>query len=102
VRDAVDGSLRSTVVKGFDVFNLATGVVTTVEDLAKMVMKNLGKNLPIEHREMLPHESLVHHSDVSKAKSILGFEPKHKVDESVKSYVDWRLKIGPRELAVYK
>ena len=102
VSDAVNGTLLSTKVKGFDVFNLATGKMTTVEDIAKLVMKFLGKKVPIEHKELLSHESLVHLSDVSKAKRILGFTAKVPVEQSVKNYVEWRLKTGPRKLAVYK
>jgi len=102
VRDAVEGTIKASGVKGFDTFNLATGNVTTVEDIAKMVMKFLGKNLTIEHREMLAHESLVHLSDVSKAQRILGFKSKISVEDSVKSYVDWRIKRGPRPLSIYK
>lgn len=102
VRDAVEGTILAASIKGFEVFNLATGKLTTVESIAKMVMKFLGKNLPIEHREMLAHESLVHLSDVSKAAKMLKFKPKFNIEQSVKSYIDWRLKTGPRKMAVYK
>ena len=100
--DAVEGSLLAAKVKGFDVFNLATGRLTTVEDIAKLVMKFLGKKFSIEYKELLPHESLIHLADVSKAEKILGFKAKVPVEESVKNYVKWRLKIGPRNLAVYR
>ena len=103
VSDAVEGTLlAANKVKGFDVFNLATGKVTTVEEIARLVMRFVGRQLPIEHREMLPHETLVHLSDVSKAKNKLGFTPKVSVEESVKNYVEWRKTVGPRELAVYR
>jgi len=102
VRDAVEGTILASKVKGYDVFNLATGKLTTVEEIAKLVMKYLGTDLPIEHRGLLPHESLIHLSDVSRAEKLLGFKAKFNVAEAVKSYVDWRLRIGPRELAVYR
>lgn len=102
ISDAVEGSMLAAKVKGFDVFNLATGRLTAVEDIAKLVMKFLGKELPIQYKEMLAHESLTHLSDVSKAARLLGFKAKVPVEQSVKEYVEWRLKIGPRKLAVYK
>lgn len=102
ISDTVEASLLVAKVKGFDVFNIATGKLTTVEYIAKLIMKFLGKEVPIEHRELLPHESLIHLSDVSKAEKILGFKAKIPVEQSVKNYVDWRLKIGPRKLAIYK
>lgn len=102
VNDAVRATILSSKVKGFDVFNIATGKLTSVEQIAKLVMRLLGKEMPIEHKEMLPHESLVHLSDVSKAERVLGFKAGIPVEESVKSYVDWRLKVGPRNAAVYR
>ena len=90
------------MIKGFDTFNLATGKVTTVEDIAKKIMVKLGKDIPIEYKKMLSHETLVHLSDISKAEKILGWTPKRTVDESVRDYVDWRLKFGKRPDAFYK
>src|SRR3989339_90981 len=55
VNDAVEGALRAGMIKGFDTFNLATGKVTTVEDIAKKIMVKLGKDIPIEYKKMLSH-----------------------------------------------
>ena len=102
INDAVKATMLASKVKGFDVFNIATGKLTTVESLAKLIMKFIGRETPIEYKELLPHESLVHLSDVSKAERILCFKAQVSVEQSVKSYVDWRLKIGPRKSAVYQ
>ena len=102
VSDAVEGSLLAAKVKGFDAFNLATGKLTSVEEIAKLVMKFCGKSLPIKRKTLMAHESLTHLSDVSKAEKVLGFKAKVPVEQSVKNYVEWRLKTGPRPLAVYK
>ena len=102
VSDAVEGSLLAASVKGFDVFNLATGKLTSVEDIARLVMKFTGKQMPIERKEMMAHESLTHLSDVSKAERVIGFKAKVPVEQSVKNYVEWRIKTGLRALAVYK
>ena len=75
-------------MKALNVFNIATGKLTTVEQIAKLIMKFTGKETSIEYKELLPHESLVHLSDVSKAERILGFKAKFSVEQSVKSYVD--------------
>lgn len=102
VNDAVEATLLAGQVKGFDVFNIATGKETSVEDIARQVMTYLDKELPIEHRQMLAHESLVHLSDVSKAQEVLGFTAQTPMEQSVKDYVEWRKQRGPRPQAVYK
>lgn len=102
IDDAVEGTLLASEIKGFDVFNLATGRLTTVEAIAERVMNILGKKLQILHKEMLPHESLTHLADVSKSKRVLGFEAKTPVEKSVEKYVEWRLKTGPRTNAAYR
>jgi nucleoside-diphosphate-sugar epimerase len=104
VRDAVLGTLLAGKIQGFDVFNLATGIQTSVESIARAVIKHLGKEeqVKIEYKEMLPHESLVHESNVTKAEKILGFRAKHKAEDSIKNYINWRLRTGPRSQAVYK
>ncbi len=102
VNDAVEGTLLAGQIKGFDTFNLATGIQTPVEEIARLVMDYTGNQSEIIHKEMLSHETLVHLSDISKAKKILGFNPTRTVQDSVRDYINWRMKVGPRELAIYK
>jgi UDP-glucose 4-epimerase len=99
IYDAIDGTIlvATKVRKGFDVFNLATGKVTTVLRIAELVMSYLGKQIRPIFKEMLPHESLIHCADITKIKK-LGFEPKYSVEDGVRHYVEWRLKVGPREV----
>ncbi len=102
IHDAVEGTILSTKIDGFDVFNLGTGKVTTILELANMIIAQLKKNIKPEFKQMLAHEALEHCADVTKAKKILGFEAKSPIKISVKQYIDWRLKVGPRPKAVYR
>ena len=58
------------------VFNIACGARTTLNDLYKKLAQLLGKN--IEPRYVAPRPGDVKHSlaDISKAKSLLGYSPK--------------------------
>lgn len=95
INDAIRGTLLALVkTKGFDVFNIANEKITTVLELAEMAIRFLKSDVKPVFTEMLPHETLVHHSDVSKAKKLLGFEAKIPVETAVKEYVDWRLSYG--------
>jgi len=102
IYDAIDATILSIAAKGFDVFNLATGKVTSVLRIAELVIEILEKhNIKPEFREMLKHESLIHWADVSKIKKSLGFVAQYSVEESVRQYIEWRLRIGSRDQATY-
>lgn len=93
----VDDAIRATLLavdayKGFDIYNIANKKLTFVSDLAKMVFKKLHKRIDYTCVEMLPHETLVHHSDVSKAEKKLGFVAEIPVEQAVADYVKWRVK----------
>jgi len=95
IADAVNGTLIATAkVKDLDIFNIAKPKLTTVLELAELVIKYLNSKVKPRFIEMLPHETLLHHSDVSKAKKVLGFEAKIPAEVSVKQYVEWRLSYG--------
>ena len=104
VYDVVDATIEvASKIKGFDIFNLATGEVTTVQRIAELVAEVLNKNhIKPEPKEMLPHESLLHSSDASKLRTVLGIKLSTPVDVSVKQYVEWRLKCGARPQAIYR
>ena len=102
IADAVDGTILASSVKKFDIFNLGTGKVKTVLELAELVIKLYKSNLKPELREMLPHEALIHCADVRKAKEKLGFEAKTPFEESIMQYINWRKTIGSRESATYR
>lgn len=102
IYDAVEGTVLATKINGFDVFNLGTGKVTTILELANMIISQFKNNLKPKLKEMLPHEALLHCADITKAKKILGFTAKHTIETSVKQYIDWRLKTGERKSAIYR
>jgi len=103
VYDAIEATILIAKAKGFDIFNLATGKLTTVLKIAELVIEILNKkNIKLVFKEMLPHESLIHLANISKLKETFRFEAKTPVETSVKQYIEWRLKIGPRKQAVYR
>lgn len=102
VFDAVEGSLRAASFPEDEVFNIGAEKMATVLELAEMIMRLLGRHIEVERRQMLTHESLEHAANGEKAKNLLGFSATTPVEESVKQYIDWRLKIGPRSSVVYR
>ncbi len=76
VSDIVNANIMAMNSKvNFDIINLGSGTSTTIADLANMIIKACGVNMsPIfEDRDVFVTRR---QADVSKAKSILGFEAK--------------------------
>ena len=93
----VDDAIRATILaadnyKGFDVFNIANEKLTLVSHIAEEVKRLLDSKSVIVNVPMLPHETLVHHSDISKAEEKLRFVAEIPVEVAIKEYIEWRLK----------
>ncbi|OGY45114.1 MAG: hypothetical protein A2729_05505 [Candidatus Buchananbacteria bacterium RIFCSPHIGHO2_01_FULL_39_14] len=65
-----------------EVFNIGCGDNHSVNEIAKL-MKGETENIP---PRIEPHDGL---ADITKAKEILGWQPKIKIEEGIKRTVDW-------------
>ncbi|MBI4670246.1 MAG: GDP-mannose 4,6-dehydratase [Chloroflexi bacterium] len=84
-----------------DVVNIARGQDVNLRDLAQIVLDTLpDSQSAIEYQAPRPGDVLRHFADISKAKRVLGFEPKIEIRQGVKRYVDWlmRSEFDPREM----
>lgn len=93
----VDDAIAATVMavekyKGFEIFNIANKKLTSVLTLAFLVTKALHSVSQVRQAPLLPHETLEHHSDVSKVERELGFVAKIPVERAVVDYIHWRKK----------
>jgi len=89
INDAVDGLLRAMLVKEAlgEIFNIGSETETSVLDLAMFMIKESGKDIkPMFRPQFRDYEIMKRHPDITKARVILGWEPK----------VDWQT--GVREL----
>ena len=80
------------------IYNIAVGEKTTLNELHKMLQHELGNALP-QHQKSAPvyqdfRKGDIGHSlaDISKARKLLGFEPQYKVKEGIKLAIGWYLK----------
>lgn len=91
VKDVVLANVLALESKAEGVFNIATGKAISIEELASLIMDILGKDLEIKYDK--PREGDIRHSigDISKAKEILGFEPKYSIEKGLRETVKWFL-----------
>ena len=92
VDDLVTGLLAAAEATGApgEAFNLGTGIQTRVIDLAEIVTKACCSTSQIEFAPRRPWDRSTHReADISKAKSVLGFQPTVGIREGVERTVDW-------------
>lgn len=92
VRNAVEAnllSLEARDAKG-EVFNIASGRAVSINELAKVIRELVGAN-EIEPQHGPPRPGDVRHSwaDISKARSVLGYEPKWSLEEGLRATIEW-------------
>jgi UDP-glucose 4-epimerase len=90
VFDVVEGIVLAMQKQGIEgqAFNIGSGHATSIEDLAKTILNLAGSDLGIEHRAARLGDIVASLADISKAKSVLGFEPKIGLREGLGPLVD--------------
>ncbi len=92
VSDIVQANLLALESSGgdYEMFNIGTGRPTSVKQIAELLAKGLGKDL---HPEMVGkyREGDIRHcvADISKAKRMLGYEPKISLEDGLAELLDW-------------
>ena len=93
VDDIVQGALGCLTYEGAlcDVFNLGESQTTTLNELIAALEKALGKTATINPMPEQPGDVPVTYADISKAKTLLGYDPRTKIAEGIPKFVGWYL-----------
>ncbi len=95
VYDTVEGFLKVASTKEAigEVINIGSGQEISIGDLAKKIMKLIGKDIPIITEEVRkrPSKSEVRRllADNTKAKEILNWQPRYSIEQGLKITIDW-------------
>ncbi len=90
VDDIVAGIVAS-IDKNYDeeIFNLGCGQTEELMDYIRMVEEAVGKKAEFDMLPMQKGDALKSAADISKAKKMLGYEPKTQIKEGVPKFVKW-------------
>ncbi|MDA2922509.1 SDR family oxidoreductase [Patescibacteria group bacterium AH-259-L07] len=72
-----------------ELINIACGKRTTLNDLLKYINQILGKNIKPVYEKSRPGDIRHSLADISKAKKILGYEPKITIKQGLKKTIAW-------------
>ena len=90
ISDIVEG-IMSALNKDFnyEIFNLGNSNPTNLSHLISLIEKNLGKSAKIKYLPEQPGDPSITFADISKSKRMLNYNPKTKMEEGVKNFIEW-------------
>jgi UDP-glucuronate 4-epimerase len=90
VTDTVDGVIACTRKEfGFEIFNLGESQTVRLDRLIALLEQSLGESAVIDRQPVQPGDVPITFADISKARKILGYNPRIKIDEGIPMFVDW-------------
>jgi UDP-glucuronate 4-epimerase len=87
IMDGVIGGIRYH--KGFEIYNLGESQTTSLKELIRLIEEAFGKKANIQMLEFQPGDVSVTYADITKAKRMLKYQPKVKMKEGIKRFVEW-------------
>ena len=75
--------------EGFEVFNLGESETVELSRLIGLLEENLGIEAVIDRKPMQPGDVPQTYADITKAREMLGYSPKTKIEEGMKKFVEW-------------
>lgn len=81
-----------------EVFNLATGSASTLEEVATRIASLLERDLPLSFEQTRPGEVISYEADISRACDRLDYRPRYALDEGLALAIEWYMaRFTPRE-----
>jgi UDP-glucuronate 4-epimerase len=90
IDDLIDGILAVIRYhKGFEIYNLGESQTTSLKELIRWIEEAFDKKANIEMLEPQPGDVSVTYADITKAKRMLKYQPRVKMEEGIKRFVEW-------------
>jgi UDP-glucose 4-epimerase len=85
-----------------EIINIGAGNPITLNNLGKLILKLIGKeHLKLEYTDPRPGDIKHSFADLTKAKTILGFQPKYNQEEGLREYFKWYVKKNNLNIKIY-
>ncbi len=89
IEDVARGTVAGLAPVGYEVVNLGAGAPVPLLEVLRFVEACVGRPARVEHRPPHPADAPATWADVSKAKRLLGWQPRTAWRDGVKQLVDW-------------
>lgn len=90
IDDILEGILGCTRRElGFEIFNLGESQTIELSYLISLIERTLGKKAIIDRQPAQPGDVPITFADVSKARQMLGYKPRVKIEEGIPRFIEW-------------
>ncbi|PCR91550.1 SDR family oxidoreductase [Natrinema ejinorense] len=91
IDDIVDANKRllETDAADGEVMNVGSTDRITIDDLAHVIRDEIDPSIDIEYADPRDGDAQHTHSDVSKARRVLGYEPSVSIEEGTRKFIEW-------------
>jgi nucleoside-diphosphate-sugar epimerase len=89
VDDIARGTIQALRPVGYQIINLGGHETISVNNLLLMMEELIGKKPKIQYGPLHPADMLANYADVSKARQLLGWQPRIGLKEGVSQLVEW-------------
>lgn len=89
VDDIARGTISALKPMGYEIINLGGHESMTINELIASLERNIGNRAEIVNHPRHPADMLTSQADVSKAKSLLDWEPQVSLEEGIEKLVQW-------------
>jgi UDP-glucuronate 4-epimerase len=90
IEDILDGILAVTRTRlGYEVLNLGESDTVRLDRLIRLLEKALGREAVIQRMPPQPGDVPRTFADISKARRVLGYAPRTKIEDGIPKFVDW-------------
>ena len=78
-------------IKGYEVYNIGRSDPVTLSKVINLIERKLGKKSEVNYSPMQPGEANQTYANISKARSVLGYDPEVRIEKGISLYIDWFL-----------
>jgi UDP-glucuronate 4-epimerase len=91
IEDVVQGVRASMDYNGsmHEVFNLGESQTVELSELIRLLERSLDMHAIIDRQPMQPGDVPLTFADISKARRLLGYDPKTKIEDGIPKFVEW-------------
>ena len=94
VEDIVSGIINALHEDfSFEIFNLGNNNAVELKYIISVIEKNLGKKAMIKKMPMQNGDVPLTYADITKSKKLLKYNPKTRIEEGIKKFVEWYKKM---------
>lgn len=89
VDDIARGTLAGLSLNGYEVINLGSDQPVVLMDAIRLIEDLVGKSAVLDYQPMHPADVMFTWADIEKARDLLGWQPRTRIEEGLKNSLAW-------------